>query len=108
MGDADWLKNNDPQLSGLLASESELDSKTRKLALEYRGADTEKQTALKEQLQELVQQQFTTRQQRRALELERLETELKLIRESIAKRDEARQSIVARHVAELIGEEPQF
>jgi hypothetical protein len=108
LGDTDWLKANDPEMYKLIETDSNLERQTRELSLEYRRTPADKQVAVKQRLQDLVLEQFDARQQRRALELKRLEDELQRIRESIEKRSGAKQSIVDRRVSELVGDQPQF
>ncbi len=60
---------------------------------------------LKPQITELVNKHFDVRQQRRSLELKRLEDELQRLRETIDRRSKARKEIVEKRVSELIGRE---
>ena len=60
---------------------------------------------LKEQLGELVNKHFEVRQQRRQLELKRLEEELERLRDAIESRNEARDELVRQRVVEILGEE---
>ncbi len=107
-GDQEWMRQNDPEMFKLLETDTNLDHQSRELGMESRRLPKDKQDELKKKLQGLVLEQFDARQQRRGLELKRLEAELKRIRESIEKREQSKQSIVERRVAELMGEEPQF
>ena len=70
----------------------------------------DQQDAIKQKLEKTVTEHFEARQQRRLLELKRLEEELKRLRDSIDKRQEAQPKIVNRRVSELLGlkDEPQF
>jgi hypothetical protein len=107
-GDGEWMRENDPEMFKLLEADNNLDRMSRELGMEARRVPKDKQDEVKKKLQSLVVEQFDARQQRRNLELKRLEMELKRIRESIEKREQSKQSIVERRVAELMGEEPQF
>ncbi len=106
--DSDQVKSDDPEVRKLVEADTALEQKTRDLGREYRLAPLDQRDAIKSQLQGLVLEQFETRQQRRGLELKRVEDELKRIRDSIEKRNESKQAIVDRRLAELMGEEPEF
>ena len=103
----DWqsLERADPEMYKLLKADQELDHQTRELAMQWRQASTEQRTDLKKALQQLVGKQFEVRQQRRALELKRLDTELQRLREAIDRRNAARDKIVDQRVSDLLGVE---
>jgi hypothetical protein len=101
--DWDKMKTNDPEMFKLLESDFDLDNRTREMAMQYRQAPKEKQDGIGQQVEKLVTEHFEVRQQRRALELKRLEEELKRMRESMDKRNEARERIVKNRVQELLG-----
>jgi hypothetical protein len=77
------------------------------LASQYQGAPKEEQEKIKKQIVEIVNKQFDVRQQRRALELKRLESELKRLREIVDRRAKARKQLVDKRVTELVGPEEQ-
>ena len=52
-----------------------------------------------------MDKQFEVRQQRRSLELKRLEEEIKRLREALDRRKESRASLVNKRIAQLIGED---
>jgi hypothetical protein len=99
------LERYDPELYELLKQDQELERQTADLSMQYRRAPEEERTALKTQLGELVQQHFDVRQERRRLQLKRLEDELKALRTAIEKRDEARDDVIDRRLLELLGQE---
>lgn len=109
-GDWQSLEQNDPEMHKLLEADYDLERQSGELALQYRQAPEEEREAIKQKLEKLVAEHFETRQQRRRLELKRLEDELGRLRESIDKRQEAQPQIVQRRLAELLGleNEPQF
>ena len=108
----DWpsLEQNDPEMYKLLQADYSLERQSQELAVQYRQAPKDQREAIKQKLEKSVTEHFEARQQRRLLELKRLEEELKRLRESIDKRKEAQQQIVNRRVSELLGlqDEPQF
>jgi len=95
----------DPEMQKLLETDFALDRQSRMLAEEFRHAPKDKQDEVKKKLQEVVAKQFESRQERRTLELKRLEDEIKKIRESIDKRNEGKQQIVDRRISELLGQD---
>jgi hypothetical protein len=95
----------DPEMQKLLEADFNLDRESHKLAEEFRHASKDKQDDIKKNLQEIVTKQFVGRQERRTLELKRLEDEIKRIRESIDKRNDGKQQIVDRRVSELLGQD---
>ena len=108
----DWpsLEQNDPEMYKLLQADSNLDRQSQELAIQYRQAPKDQREAIKQKLEKSVTEHFEARQQRRLLELKRLEEELKRLRDSIDKRKEAQAQIIDRRVSELLGlqDEPQF
>jgi hypothetical protein len=106
----DWqsLQKNDPEMYKLLKDDAELDHQARELARECRQALTDERAELKKQLQELVNKQFEVRQQRRTLELKRLDTEMQRNREAIEARTKAREKIVSQRVSDLLGIEGEL
>jgi hypothetical protein len=74
------------------------------LAVQYRQASTADREKIKSQIAEVVGKHFDVRQQRRALELKRLEQQLKDLREAMDRRSKARKDIVERRVSELTGQ----
>jgi hypothetical protein len=101
----DALQKNDPEMYKLLRDDYDLERRTRELAIQYRRAPSQQRGAIKEGLQKTVSQHFEVRQQRRRLELKRLEEELKRLRDAIDRRNEARETIVGKRVSELLGED---
>jgi hypothetical protein len=97
------LEKNDPELYKLIQDDYNLERQSQELAMQCRQAPKDQQDEIKEKLEKVITQHFEARQQRRVLELKRLEEELKRLRELIDKRNESRQQIVNRRVSELLG-----
>ncbi len=89
----------------LLREDLQLEWQARELAVQYRLAPEGRRAKIKQQLKELVDQHFDIRQQRRLLELKRLEEELKRLRAAIDHRNESRESLVGKRISQLLGEE---
>lgn len=94
----------DPPMHKLDMEEFELSRKTTELTMRYRNAPAEEREQVTKELTESVNRHFDVRQQRRELQLKRLEEELQRLRESIQARNEAREQIVNRRIAELLGD----
>jgi hypothetical protein len=89
----------------LLRLDYDLERWTRALAVQFRRAPAEQRPTVKERLEQVVNKHFDVRQQRRRLELKRLEEELQRLREAIERRDDGRKEIVAGRISELLEED---
>jgi hypothetical protein len=103
---ADSLRagRRDPEMDELVDQERSLVRETMDLVREYRKA-SKKDEKLKERIEGLVASQFDVRQQRRKLELSRLEGELRRLQEAFERRDKASKQIIEKRVTELLGQE---
>ena len=88
----------------LLVKDNELDNRARQLAVQYRRAPIAGRTAIKKELERLLGEHFEIRQQRRVLELKRLEKELERLRSAIELRSKARKELVGKRITQLLGE----
>ena len=99
------MSPNGPETEKLMRTDVALDRQSRELAEHFRGAAKDEQAEIKKKLAAVVTKQFEARQERRTLELKRLEDEIKRIRESIDKRNQGKEQIVDRRVSELLGQD---
>lgn len=99
------MERQDPEMYKLLKEDNDLEGQTWELGMRYRRAPSEERAKIKQQLTELAGKQFEVRQQRRLLELKRLEEEIKRLREAIDRRKEARDSLVNKRIQQVIGDE---
>jgi len=97
------MESNDPEMFELLQQEYELERKQRELAIQYRRAPQAQQPAILKQIEALIEEQFDVRQTRRKLELKRLEEELDRLRDAIDQREEARDLLIKKRAAQLLG-----
>ena len=88
----------------LLKEDRGLERWTREVAIQYQRAPNKQKEVIRAELDGLVNKHFEVRQQRRLLELKRLEEELKRLRDAIDQRNEAREELVGKRVSELLGE----
>jgi hypothetical protein len=103
-GDPDVMRQQDPEMFALVNQDEQLEQQSAELADRVRRASAEQRDQLKTQLKELVNKHFEIRQQRRELQLKRMETELARLREAIKERNEARDSIIQLRLTELTGD----
>jgi uncharacterized protein YdcH (DUF465 family) len=104
----EMLKKSDPEMYKVVQEDMELDHQTRELAMRCRQAPKEQGTDMKKQLQEMVNMQFDVRQERRNLELKRLDAEIQRLRDTIDRRSKARDKIVEQRVLDLLGVEGEL
>ncbi len=96
----------DPEMQKLSTVEARLEARARDISAHYRATTVETQRdELRGDLEDVVLQQFEVRQQRRQLELERLETQLRRLREAIDKRSSSRDALIKQRIDQLVGEE---
>jgi hypothetical protein len=102
--DMERLQQDDPEMHQLLVSDDELDRQALDIAQQIRSAKPEDRAKLKTELAEVVGKHFEVRQQRRELQIKRMEEELKRLRDAITTRNDWRGEIISKRVAELTGE----
>ena len=95
---------DDPEMREISRKDSEMERQTMELATQYRSARGDEREKLKTQVSDLVAKHFDVRQERRKLQLKRMEEELKRLREAITKRDASTDTIVKNRLSELLGE----
>jgi hypothetical protein len=95
-----------PEANELRERENNIKDEIQAVVEKYNDTQNKDERAnLKKKLEELVNQQFEIRQKYREMQVDRLEKELARIRESIQKRNENRQQIIQRYIAQLLNEE---
>lgn len=95
----------DPALRELNAKYSELDAKVIALAKQHRAAkDDSERDRLRNELRKLTQEQFDARQKAREVELERLRKRLAEVEDSVRKREDLKEKIVDKRVADVLNE----
>ena len=96
----------DPEMEKLLEADTKMEQQTRVLAKRYREAkDQEEQAKVRGDLETLTKEHFDLRQERRELEISRLEAQLQRVRASVEKRTEVKDLIIRRRIAQILGEE---
>jgi DNA anti-recombination protein RmuC len=85
-------------------SDQDMEQKTSDLSAQFHRAPKDQREDLRKQMSDLVSKHFDVRQQRRKLQLSRLEQELKRMRDEIEGRNDKRADIVNRRLHELLGE----
>ena len=103
--DLQRMKDEDPEMHALLQGDQDLERETYDLSSRYRQTKkSEDREKLKTELQTAVEKHFQIRQQRRELELKRLEEQLQRMKDSVAKRLAEKGPIIELRVKELIGD----
>jgi hypothetical protein len=103
--DLERLAQDDPEMHELVKQDLENEKNALALAAKIRSVKPEEREKLRGELKVLVERHFKVRQDRRELQLRRMEEELKRLRTQIESREAIRGEIIAKRLAELIGEE---
>lgn len=105
-----WMDQElDPELLELQRSDARLDRLSRELGQSLRrNLDDKAKAETSKKLREVVEQHFNVRQERRRLELRRVEAELEKLRQAIQNREEQRERIIEGRIRELFGEDLGF
>lgn len=98
----------DEEMAELMRSDHELEQRSMQLAHRYRMSRDEARDDLKKELEEVVNKHFDVRQQRRELQIKRMEESLEKLRGTIKKRADAREEIVDKRLRELMGERSEL
>ncbi len=97
--------SDDPEVEKLARSEHELERQSRELIEKYADSeDAPVREKAKAALREMLNKQFDLQNQRRDLELKRVEARLSKLREQLAKRSDARTQIVDQRLEQLVSE----
>jgi hypothetical protein len=95
--------DDDPEMTELAQSENALAGEASEIIARYGETDNAaEQKVLAAELRQVLAKQFDVQKQRRELELARIEERVRRLREQIKKRDEARETIIDRRLAQMI------
>jgi hypothetical protein len=93
------------EMSRLNAQDAQLAHEAESLAKQLADASDEKQRSeIKEKLHATLTQQFDAQQKVRELEVSRIEAKVKKLRDTIAKRNDARRTIIDKRFDQLLSE----
>ena len=104
-GGFNHLEQDDPDMFAIMQKDHDLERQTFELAQRFRGAPKAEKEKLKGELSEVVKKHFDIRQDRRTLQMKRVEDDLKRLKDQIEARTKARDEIISRRVTELTGDE---
>ena len=99
---------SDPETKELRDKEQECTDKIGKIIDHYNTTPATPpgdRAAIKIELEKAVGEQFGIRQEYRELQIKQLEKELARVRDTIQKRNEIREQIIKRHIAQLLHEQ---
>jgi len=104
--DIERIKDEDPEMYALMKGDQDLERETFDLSNRFRQTmKSDDREKIKAELQAAVEKHFEIRQQRRELELKRLEEQLKRMKDSVAKRLAEKEPIIEQRIKELTGEQ---
>ena len=98
------MQRDDPEMFELHMKDRGLEQQSLQIAEQYRRTPADARAEIGEQLDKVVNQHFEVRQERRLLELKRMEAEIDRLRKTIERRKEARDTIIQKRFSELTGE----
>ena len=98
----------DEEMSKLIKSDMDLERRTIELAQRYRTSPKEQKEELRKELSEVIDKHFDVRQEKRELQLKRMEASLVELRDAIQKRADAREEIVKKRLGDLVGEKSEL
>jgi hypothetical protein len=105
LGSVYGVRANDPEMAKLCNEEAKAEREASRLIRDYAHSDKEEQRdKIKGKLAEVLGKEFDLQQQRRDLELGRLEAQVKKLRQLMKKRSDSRQTIVDKRLDQLIRE----
>ncbi len=98
------LQNKDKTMFDLIIQKEELDAQSIKLAREYNEAgDEATKSRIESELLDVVGRLFDVRQEEEKAKADKMEEELKKIREALAEKDKNRNAIIQNRIDELTG-----
>jgi hypothetical protein len=98
-------QHRDPEVAKLIDAEVTAEREVNRLTKEYAKTEgNEARTKVKEKLAVALEKQFGAQQKRRDLELDRVEKQVKKLRDLMKKRDEERKAIIDRRLDQLVRE----
>ena len=99
------LKESDPDMYAFVKDDIDLGKKSFELSEQIRRTSKpDEKERLKSELIKVVENHFNVRQERREMELKRLEEQMDRMRESLKTRAESRDALIKQRIAELTGE----
>jgi hypothetical protein len=94
---------NDPEAAKLYAAEEAAAKEAQELVAKLRKAEEKEKAALTTDLMAALNKQFEAQQKRRALEVSKIEERLTKLKDTMKKRETAKDTIVGRRLDELTG-----
>ena len=105
LGYSSSTPSQDREMAKLLGDEARLERQAAGLVAEYARTEDEKdRSKIKSRLSAVLEKQFDAQQNRRDLEVARIEAQLKKLRELMRKRSDARQTIIDKRLDQLVRE----
>ena len=96
----------DPEMEKLLKADSAMEQQCQLMVVQFRKEeDQEGRAKARANLEVLTKEHFDLRQERRELEISRLEAQLQRVRAAVQKRTDVKDLIIRRRIAQLLHEE---
>ncbi len=104
------IRPRDPRIAELTERYNQLEQQVMQMAREFRQMRPEGQERepLRQKIAEVTQEQFQIRHQVRQLDIERLQNQLKELQEKLQRREEMKDYIINRRVAQLTEEDDEL
>ncbi len=100
------MREADPEMFELEQNDERLDRESHELAEQYRRApEGPARDELRAKLKETVARHYKARQERRQLEVKRLEAQLERLRSTLEKRSKDSDAIIEHRISQLLGED---
>ena len=103
--DDDRLRENDPEMFEMEQNDRRLERESQELAEQYRRApEGPAREEIRGKLRDTVARHFKARQQRRELEVKRIEAQLDRLRGALERRSKEADAIIERRMSQMLGE----
>ena len=100
------MREADPEMFELEQNDDRLDRESHELAEQYRRApEGPARDELRAKLKDTVSRHYKARQERRQLEVKRLEAQLERLRSTLEKRSKDSDAIIEHRISQLLGED---
>lgn len=103
------LKKHDPKRFKAICQRNQLEHKSHKLAEKYRHSDNKKdKERIKKELRKILPRIFDIQKKARMQDVQRMEKELRQLKEKMARRKKIRQQLIEERLKQLTGEKEEW
>lgn len=109
MQELNELKKHDPKRFKAMRQRNQLEYKSHKLAEKYRHSDNQKdKERIKKELRKILPRIFDIQKKERMQDVQRMEKELRQLKEKMARRKKIRQQLIEERLKQLTGEKEEW